>query len=260
VPPTTVVARWHTHISVGITRADYGVMTKNPKRPNSLRDVDSGIPAPDGVGVISWANSNSTQFERILRLYARPGFSVADITYGKGTFWKDVDTDQYRTLLTDFAVDGVDASNLPYDDDSLDMVVFDPPYRYVERTSTASHTDDQYRLTETLKASRSGLDGVLDLYREGIAESERVLKVGGYLVVKCQDTVADGKQTWVHVKVMQWCEEVGCTPVDLAVVVTPSPPPTRWKIQKTMRKAHSYFIVARKGGTYPFGYKSVQTR
>lgn len=225
-----------------------------------LRTVDEGRPS-DGVGHISWADNNSTAFARLVDLYLRPGMTVADPTFGKGVFWKEVDVGQFDLLATDLATDGVDARALPYEDESLDALVFDPPYRYVERRTVAGHTDEQYRLSESLRfEQRPGVDGVLDLYERGIAEAARVVKLGGFVFIKCQDTAGDGKQYWIHLSVMEFCEKAGLTPVDLMVVVTASPPPTRWKVQRSLRKAHSYFVVARKGGFYPFGYKSVQRR
>lgn len=226
----------------------------------ALQLVDEGVRNEDGVGHISWASSNEEMFARVLDLYARPGMTVADVTYGKGTFWKLADTSAYDFLPTDITTDGVDARALPYDDGSLDMLVFDPPYRYVERKTQNGHTHEQYQLESLRFEQRPGIDGVLDLYRDGIKEAGRVVRHGGFLVVKCQDTAGDGKQTWMHDHVMAYCEQFGFTPVDLAIVVIPSPPPTRWKVQRSFKKAHSYFVIARKGGFYPFGYKSVQAR
>lgn len=222
--------------------------------------TDNGVSAPDGRGHLSWTDSNPDALAHILAMYADPGARVADVTFGKGAFWKGNHGARVNLTASDLVSDGIDATNLPYPDASFDMVVFDPPYRYVETRSTPSHTDAQYRLSETLREVRPGLDGVLDLYRDGITEAARVLRWGGVAVVKCQDTVADGRQRWVHVEVMQWCEAAGMPVVDLSVVVTATPPPTRWKHQRTLRKAHSYFIVARKGGPYPHGYKAIAKR
>jgi len=55
--------------------------------------------------------------------------TVADVTYGKGVFWKDIPKDRYKLLPTDLK-DGVDCRNLPYKDGEIDCVVFDPPYMH----------------------------------------------------------------------------------------------------------------------------------
>lgn len=217
-----------------------------------------GIPS-DGVGITSWATSNDLMLANLMRLYARPGQVVVDPTWGKGTFWRAIETGLYDFRATDILT-GVDCRSLPYDDGSVDVVVYDPPYRYVEaRTQAITALEDSYNLS-SLSESRAGIDGVVDLYRDGMREGARVLQKGGYLMVKCQDTAGDGRQFWMHVTVMNLCAQFGLTPVDLAVVVTERPPPTRWRVQRSLKKAHSYFVVARKGGYYPFGYKSVQAR
>lgn len=227
-----------------------------------LRKVDEGRANTNGLGHLSWATSNEEMLARILDLYARPGMTIADVTYGKGRFWKLIETEDYDFRPTDL-MDGVDARALPYPDESIDVLVLDPPYRYAERRMTANGLKllegDEYRIA-ALQELPAGIDGVLYLYREAIGEAARVLRRGGFAIVKCQDTAGDGKQTWVHQYVRDFCEVDGLIPVDMAVVVTTQPPPTRWKIQRSLKKAHSYFIVARKGGFYPFGYKSVQTR
>ena len=224
-----------------------------------LEQVDLGVPNKDGVGFTSWAASNEEMFARLLSLYARPGMTVADVTYGKGVFWKRVDSSAYNLLATDAAT-GTDCRALPYEDESIDILVFDPPYRYVERKTQHGHTSEQYQLESLRFEQRPGIDGVVALYQDGITEAARVVKHGGYLFVKCQDTAGDGRQTWMHDQVFADCGNRGFTVVDLAIVVTASPPPTRWKIQRSLKKAHSYFVVARKGGFYPFGYRSVQSR
>ena len=47
---------------------------------------------------------------------------------------------------------------------------------------------------------------------------------------------------------------------DLVVVTPPSTVASRWKRQKHLKKSHSYFIVMRKGGAWPFGQKATSRR
>lgn len=203
--------------------------------------------APDGRGHKTVYADNPSAVRALMDLYAPEGSIVFDCTFGAGTFWRQVDTTLYRTFFTDLKADGIDCRELPYRDTSMDVGFFDPPYRYVEKKSTASHVDKQYALMESLRdTGLHGADGVIELYRLGINECARVVRVGGFLMVKCQDFTGDGKQWWTHVEVMEMLRHAGFAVVDLAVVVTEMPPPTRWKFQMTLRKQHSFFIVGRK--------------
>ena len=58
-------------------------------------------------------------------MYVKDGATVADVTYGRGNFWKCVPHEKYDVKATDLA-DGVDCRNLPYGDATIDAVVLDP--------------------------------------------------------------------------------------------------------------------------------------
>lgn len=87
--------------------------------------------SPDGVATndlvfSSQVGTNAEMFPDILALYVEHGASIADVTYGKGVFWKNVDTSMYDLHATDITT-GVDCRSLPYVDGSMDCVVLDPP-------------------------------------------------------------------------------------------------------------------------------------
>ena len=224
--------------------------------------VDHGVPVDDSLTTVS--RSNEEAFARLIRLYARRGQTVIDPTYGNGTFWKNVRWERYRVLATDLATDGVDLRRLPYEDNSADVVVLDPPYRYTparnkkhEDTPGHGKVDGLYNLQAS--ALRNTQE-VIDLYQSGMREARRVLKMGGFLFVKCQDTVQDGKLVWVHCLLMSYADGLGLACRDILIVATASPTKTRWERQRHLRKAHSYFLVFRKGGHFPFGLPATQRR
>src|SRR5215510_9096937 len=95
--------------------------TKSPKRRPS-----SGV-ATSRVTLTAHTAGNAEVFPQILALHVADGALIADVTYGKGVFWKQVDADRYRLKATDLKT-GVDCGKLPYEDSSLDCVVLDPPY------------------------------------------------------------------------------------------------------------------------------------
>ena len=88
--------------------------------------VQGGVATSDVV-VSAYVGRNEEVFPDIIKLHVPEGATVADVTYGKGTFWKNVPPLLYKLQATDIAT-GVDCRELPYDDGSIDCVVLDPPY------------------------------------------------------------------------------------------------------------------------------------
>src|SRR5687768_3651469 len=88
--------------------------------------------SPDGVAtsdlvVSANVGKNEDLFPTILQLHVPDGATVADVTYGGGIFWKNVQPGKYDLKATDIAT-GVDCRDLPYGDGSIGCVVLDPPY------------------------------------------------------------------------------------------------------------------------------------
>lgn len=203
------------------------------------------------MGALSWAASNQELFARAMSLWALPGARVLDVTFGRGVFWRDVPPGRYRVVESDLLT-GTDLRALPYTDACADVVVLDPPYRWTAERSHGDPTDHQYAGERTLQRA-SGASAVLDLYVDGLVEAHRVLGWGGVVLVKCQDTTDGGRQRWMHVELLGVLERLGMPAVDLGVVVSSRVPPTRYGHQRTLRKAHSYLLVGRKGGWRPHG-------
>ncbi len=88
--------------------------------------VQGGIATSDLI-MSAYVDRNENIFPQVLDLYVPKGSKVADVTWGRGVFWKKVPKGDYEVLGTDIAMQ-VDCRNLPYDNTSLDCVVLDPPY------------------------------------------------------------------------------------------------------------------------------------
>ena len=195
---------------------------------------------------------NDAIFPKILELYVSPRDVVADITYGKGVFWRNIPQGAYRLLATDIQ-DGVDCRKLPYKDGELDCVVFDPPYMHTPggtaHTSTHSAFETHYRNNVSGNQTASKYhEAVLDLYRDGGLEAYRTLKKRGVFIVKCQDEVCANRQRFTHVEIMRIYEDMGFIAEDLFVVVRRNRPGvSRMVRQVHARKNHSYFLVFWKG-------------
>ena len=82
------------------------------------RHTPSGRRSPNGVATSdlifsSSIGNNSDVFPKVLKLHVANGAKIVDVTYGKGVFWKNIDTSQYDFFPSDIA-DGTDCRNLPY--------------------------------------------------------------------------------------------------------------------------------------------------
>ncbi len=66
-----------------------------PRGQPGKRVVRNGEATNDLV-LSAYANPNAEVFPRILDLYVRPGCVVADVTYGKGAFWRRIPEGRYR--------------------------------------------------------------------------------------------------------------------------------------------------------------------
>jgi len=180
------------------------------------------------------------------------GAVVADVTFGKGIFWKHVPRDHYRLLPSDITT-GVDCRNLPYADESIDCVVLDPPYmeglfRRTEAQLAGSGSYAAFRATcsngEAVARGPKYHQAVLDLYFKAGREAYRVLRPQGVLIVKCQDEVSANRQHLTHVEIINDYQSIGFYAKDLFVLVRPNRPAvSRMKKQVHARKNHSYFIV-----------------
>ncbi|MDX2161918.1 MAG: DNA methyltransferase [bacterium] len=75
----------------------------------------------------AYQGNNADVFPKVLALHVPDGAVIADVTYGKGVFWRSVPMGKYQLHATDLLT-GVDCRKLPYNDKSIDCVVLDPPY------------------------------------------------------------------------------------------------------------------------------------
>lgn len=201
---------------------------------------------------------NADVFPHILALHVPIGSKVADVTYGKGVFWRNVPKENYNLLATDIAM-GVDCRNLPYESGSIDCVVLDPPYmegfyrkQNSQKAGSGTHyafrdaysNGDETNLEQGKPSTRRWHGAVTDMYFSASCEAYRVLRNKGILIVKCQDEVSAGKQWLTHVEIINELENMGFYTKDLFVVVrTNKPSVSRLKRQIHARKNHSYFLV-----------------
>jgi hypothetical protein len=204
----------------------------------------------------AYSGDNSEVFPHVLRLHVPAGSKVADVTYGKGVFWRDIPPAEYKLLPSDLK-SGVDCRHLPYGDEELDCVVLDPPYmeglfrsdNSFAGNGTHSSFRDHYSNGDRPSAlSNKWHDAVLELYVRAAIEAKRVLKRNGVLIVKCQDEVSAGIQRMSHVEIILNLMRLGFYAKDIFVMMRRNKPGvTRIIKQLHARKNHSYFLVFQLG-------------
>lgn len=206
----------------------------------------------------AYVRNNEEIFPLILSLYVPIGSEIADVTYGKGVFWKRVNQADYILHFSDIQT-GIDCRDLPYNNQSMDCVVLDPPYMEGFYRRNSDHLAGNGTFSSFREAYSDGSayeqkagapkyhDAVLDMYYSAGYEAVRVLKTNGILIIKCQDEVSANKQHLTHVEIINEYVKHGLIVEDLFVMIRKNKPNiSTLKKQVHARKNHSYFLIFRK--------------
>ena len=224
-----------------------------PSPSNGRKQRVQGGVATSNVTLSAHVAGNAEVFPHVLALHVPEGSVVADVTFGSGVFWRNVQKGKYVLKATDIA-NGIDCRQLPYEEQSIDCVVLDPPYmegffRRTEFHKAGSGTHSAFRSyysngDERPTGSAKWHQAVTDLYFKAGREAFRVLKPKGTLIVKCQDEVSANQQWLTHVEIINEYAKFGFYCKDLFVVVRENRPViARLKRQVHARKNHSYFLI-----------------
>lgn len=207
-----------------------------------------GLPTNELV-FSAYVGSNDEVFPDVVKLYIPEGSKVADVTFGKGVFWKNIEISAFDFHPSDLS-NGVDCRNLPYGDGVFDVVVFDPPYMHTPGgTAHNGHQnfEQYYGNNGTSHKEKKYHEAVLDLYFSAADEAWRILRWEGIYVVKCQDEVCANQQRLTHVEIINELTKKRFIVEDLFVVMRKGRPGvSRVLKQVHARKNHSYFLVFRK--------------
>ena len=132
--------------------------------------------------------SNAHLIADVARLGYLPGH-VLDPTWGRGRWWQ-VWQPEKLTSHDLFTRDGVDFRYLPESAETFDSIAFDPPYK-LNGTPALGDFDNAYGVD--VKNDRESKHQCI---RDGMTECTRVLRFGGFLLLKCMDQVEGGKVRW----------------------------------------------------------------
>jgi len=195
-------------------------------------------------------NSQDDILNAIKELHCPEGFE-ADITYGNGVFWKNIDKPKlcFDICPTEDWIKQGDSTNIKLSDNSLNSIVFDPPFL------TYIKNGKDYKDGAMIMSKRFGgyysYNDLTEHYLDSLTEIRRVLKNHGKLIFKCQDIIHNHKMHCTHSMVIKMGELLGLRLVDLFILVAnhrmpmPQEKMSNFK-QKHARIYHSYFLVFEK--------------
>lgn len=132
---------------------------------------------------------------------------VLDCTHGYGAFWTVWKPAQFLFHRTDIDPEkspddpnGVDFRKMPHDDQSFDVVVYDPPYTF--RGTSSLESDERYGVHINERWQDRW-----ELIFDGLTECCRVAK--RRVLMKCQASVVSGKVRWQDVEAIEVAERNG---------------------------------------------------
>jgi len=129
---------------------------------------------------------------------------------------------------------------LPIESESVNSVMFDPPFLAGGGTTGKMH--DRY-------SSFSNWRELLAFYDASIFEMYRVLNTKGVLVFKCQDLMNGRTQIFSHCEIYKMALELGFYAKDLFILESRRlMRPHNMKNQLHARKSHTYFWVFENSG------------
>jgi SAM-dependent methyltransferase len=185
----------------------------------------------------------------ILQLHCNGQNIELDATYSKGNFYKkNIIKPKYKfdILPQSDDVEYANAENLPLENESINIIMFDPPFlatkgKSLNENNNSNKINKRFGVYPTEKELHL-------FYINALREFYRILKPKGILIFKCQDKVSSGKQYFSHCFIHNKAIEIGYYPKDLFILLAKNRIVADWQLknQKNARKFHSYFFVLEK--------------
>jgi len=188
-------------------------------------------------------NSDRDVLLAIKTLYLNNDNFELDPCYSTGKFYEDLERPMMKLDKEpkDDEVTQNDILNgLPYKNNSIKSIVFDPPFMFGKHGKT-----DQNIMTKRFTMFDSW-EQLETMYKKALLEFHRILIKGGIVAFKCQD-YTDSRTTLTHCFVWQWAIEQGFKIEDLFIMAFKGG--RVWNsnlIQRHARKYHSYWLVLKK--------------
>ena len=182
---------------------------------------------------------NTDLIREVAKLYASdPDIGIADVTFGKGNFWKK--TPHLNVVGSDLITvqeRPYNFRNLPYADKNFNIVVLGPPYL---AEAGDQLTDRLYRNGQTTKGLH--YRDIRKLYRDGLMEGHQIARPQIWVKYKVQ--VSGRVQRSLHLHVFQDAKALGMVGRDFFILdPTGKVPTTMWTVEHHARKLMAYLWV-----------------
>ncbi len=187
----------------------------------------------------------------ILQLHVPQGYIDCDPTYSKGLFYKNtgIPEPKYKFDIKPQFDDVIQANaeSLPLDSDSINCIMFDPPFLATSGKSLEKDNNNNNKINKRFGVYPTE-QSLHRFYVRAMYEFYRILKNNGILIFKCQDKISGGKQYMSHVFICNKAVQIGFYPKDLFILLAKNRIVAKWQLknQKNARKFHSYFWVFEK--------------
>jgi len=205
-----------------------------------------------GKKVISTIGFDEQEIIRdILYLHGNGNYIDCDLTYSIGNFYKKgLPKPRYKFDKFPQRKDVIKATadNIPLENESCKIVMFDPPF--VIAGETYKDNDEGSSIISKRFEGFKDFADLKTMYESALKEIYKVMNDKGLLIFKCQDIVSSGKNHFSHCLIMNIALEIGYYPKDLFLLLAKNRINAfngeKWKNQYHARKYHSYFWVFEK--------------
>lgn len=175
-------------------------------------------------------------------IFLKGGWYDLDCTYSKGVFYENIEQPKLKSDLIPLSADVVQADCMELnfiENNSLNSIVFDPPFLFRNRTS--ANNDKMCARFSYFKT----FDELLNMYHKSLDCFRVKLKKGGYVFFKCQD-MTDNKFFCTHNEIINFALQSGFVLKDIAIKCAKTKLQRDAKQQNCLAKTHSYWLVLKK--------------
>jgi len=184
----------------------------------------------------------------ILKLHCITSIEL-DPTYSIGKFYRKSIPEPIYKFDINPTIEGVEhanAENLPLQDDTINTMIFDPPF-LATKGKSLSIVDSSNIINKRFGVYPTEKE-LFNFYINALKEFHRILKLNGILIFKCQDKISSGKQYFSHAFIMYHAQNMGYYVKDMFILLAKNRIVANWQLknQKNARKFHSYYLVLQK--------------